>query len=168
MPDDAAIGWQHPCETLTENGAHINEICAATQLCSPVTWSAKPVLANLSWEGNTWQEYNGVQSRPDHILLSVDLTAPPVTIEFRSSHTLRRTALASIDHAVDYELPGVFHGRCAAALGHSGGAQWQNCPWCPPAKLATATGVEISNYAVLGEFIENFDKPEGLSAVIDE
>ena len=33
---------------------------------------------------------------------------------------------------------------------------------CPPAKLATATGVEVS------EFIENFDKPEGLSAVIDE
>ena len=34
--------------------------------------------------------------------------------------------------SADYELPGVFHGRCAAAVGHSGGARWQNCPWCPP------------------------------------
>ena len=62
--------------------------------------------------------------------------------------------------SVDYELPGVFHGRCAAALGHSGGTQWQNCPWCPPAKLATATDVEVSDSAVLGELIENFDKPK--------
>ena len=31
--------------------------------------------------------------------------------------------------SADYEIPGVFHGRCAAALGHSGGARWQNCPW---------------------------------------
>ena len=62
---------------------------------------------------------------------------------------------------------GCSHGRCAAALGHSGGAQWQNCPWCPPAKLATATGVEVSDSAVLGEFIENFDKPEDLPAMID-
>ena len=29
--------------------------------------------------------------------------------------------------SADYELPGVCHGRRAAALGHSGGAQWQNC-----------------------------------------
>ena len=97
--DDAAIGWQHPCETLTDNGALINEICAAAQLWSPATWSAKPVPANPGWEGNTWQGYTGVQSRPDHILLSADLTAPPVTIDFRSSHTLRGTVLASIDHA---------------------------------------------------------------------
>ena len=62
--------------------------------------------------------------------------------------------------SADYELPGVFHGRCAAALGHSGSAQWQNCPWCPPATLTTTT--------VLGEFIDNFDKPQGLSAVTDE
>ena len=40
-----------------------------------------------------------MQSRPDHLLLSVDLTAPPVTIVFRSSHTLRGTAFAPIDHA---------------------------------------------------------------------
>ena len=33
-------------------------------------------------------------------------------------------------------------------------------PWCPPATLTTAT--------VLGEFIDNFDKPQGLSAVTDE
>ena len=33
--------------------------------------------------------------------------------------------------SADYELAGVFQGRCAAALGHSGGAQWQNCPWVP-------------------------------------
>ena len=62
--------------------------------------------------------------------------------------------------SADYELPGVFHGRCAVALGHSGGAQWQNCPWCPPAMLTTAT--------VLGEFIDNFDKPQEISAVTDE
>ena len=46
-------------------------------------------------------------------------------------------------------LPGVFHGRCAAALGHSGGARWQNCPWCPPTTLrekpATVTGVDGSD-----------------------
>ena len=69
--------------------------------------------------------------------------------------------------SADYKLPAVFHGRCAAVLVHSG-AQWQKCPWCPPAKLATAIGVEVSDSAVLGEYIENFDKPEGLSAVIDE
>ena len=53
--------------------------------------------------------------------------------------------------SVDYELPGLFHGRCAAAFGYSGSAHWQNCPWCPPAKHA-----------------ENFDKPDDLSAAIDE
>ena len=53
--------------------------------------------------------------------------------------------------SVEYELPGLFHGRCAAAFGYSGSAHWQNCPWCPPAKHA-----------------ENFDKPDGLSAAIDE
>ena len=62
--------------------------------------------------------------------------------------------------SADCELPGVFHGRCAAALGHSGSAQGQNCPWCPPVTLTTTT--------VLGEFIDNFDKPQGLSAVTDE
>ena len=31
--------------------------------------------------------------------------------------------------SADYEILGVFHGRCGAALGHSGGARWQNCPW---------------------------------------
>ena len=40
-----------------------------------------------------------VQSRPDHILLSVDLASPPVTVDFRSSRNLRRTALAPIDRA---------------------------------------------------------------------
>ena len=29
-------------------------------------------------------------------------------------------------------------------------------------------GVEISDSAMLGEYIENFDRPEGLSAVIDK
>ena len=53
--------------------------------------------------------------------------------------------------SVDYELPGLFHGRCAAALGYSGSAHWQNCPWCPLLKHA-----------------ENFDKPDDFSAVIDE
>ena len=53
--------------------------------------------------------------------------------------------------SVDYELSGLFHGRLAAALGYSGSAHWQNCPWCPPAKHA-----------------DNFDKPDDLSAVIDE
>ena len=33
--------------------------------------------------------------------------------------------------SADYDIPGVFHGRCAAALGHWGGARWQNFPWCP-------------------------------------
>ena len=43
------------------------------------------------------------------------------------------------------EIPGVFHGRCAAALGHSGGARWQICPWCPRAKPATVIGVDVSD-----------------------
>ena len=47
--------------------------------------------------------------------------------------------------SVDYELPGLFQGRCAAALGYTGSAHWQNCPWCPTAKHA-----------------ENFDKPDDL------
>ena len=62
----------------------------------------------------------------------------------------------------------MFPGRCVAALVHAGGIQWQNCPWCPFAKLATATDAEVSDSAVLSEFIENFDKPEGFSAVMDE
>ena len=49
--------------------------------------------------------------------------------------------------SADYEM---FHGRCAAALGHSGGARWQNCPWCPPttcgAKPGTAFGVDVSDH----------------------
>ena len=45
--------------------------------------------------------------------------------------------------SADCEIPGVFHGRCAAALGHSGGARWQNCPWCP--KPATVIGVDVSD-----------------------
>ena len=47
--------------------------------------------------------------------------------------------------SADYETLGVFHGRCAAALGHSGGAQWQNCTWCPLAKPATVIDVEVSD-----------------------
>ena len=49
--------------------------------------------------------------------------------------------------SADYEISGVFQGRRAAALGHSGGARWQNCPWCPPttfrAKPATVIGVAV-------------------------
>ena len=45
IPDDAAIGWHHTCETLTDNGAHISEICAA-QLWNPTTWSARPDASN--------------------------------------------------------------------------------------------------------------------------
>ena len=60
--------------------------------------------------------------------------------------------------SADYELPGVFHGRCAAALGHSGGAQWQNCPWCPLAKPVTVIGVEVSdedeNFILMTRFEE--------------
>ena len=58
--------------------------------------------------------------------------------------------------STDYEIPGVFHGRCAAALGHSGGARWQICPWCPRAKPATVIGVDVSDEDV--NFISmNFD-----------
>ena len=45
--------------------------------------------------------------------------------------------------SADYEIPGVFHGRCAAVLGFSGGARWQKCPWCPRAKPATMIGVDV-------------------------
>ena len=45
--------------------------------------------------------------------------------------------------SADYGVPGVFHGRCAAAWGHSRGARWQNCPWCP--KPATVIGVDDSD-----------------------
>ena len=99
MPDDAPIGRHHPCQTLTDTGAHISEISAATQLWSPATWSARSLPPEPSWEGSTWRGHNGVQSRPDHILLSVDLASPPVTVDFRSSRNLMRTALAPIDHA---------------------------------------------------------------------
>ena len=99
LPDNAAIGWQHPCENLTDNGAHIGEICKAAQLWSPSTWAARSVPSNPCWEGNTWRGYTGEQSRPYHLLLSVDLASPPVTVDFLSSRNLRGTALASIDHA---------------------------------------------------------------------
>ena len=66
---DAAIGWQHPCETLTDNSAPLSDICAAAQLWSLARWSATPVPANPSWEGKAWKGHNGAESRPDHILL---------------------------------------------------------------------------------------------------
>ena len=54
--------------------------------------------------------------------------------------------------SADYELLGVFHGRCAAALGHSGGVRWQTCPWCLPtafrAKLATMFMISVTEDAV--------------------
>ena len=99
LSDDAAIGWQHPCENLTENGAHIGEICKAAHHWSPSTWAARPVSSNPCWEGNTWRGRFGEQSRPDHIPLSVDLASPPVTVDYLSSRNLRGTALAPIDHA---------------------------------------------------------------------
>ena len=99
LPDDAAIGWYHPCESLTDNGAHVSEVCRAAQLWSPSTWAARPVPPNPCWEGNTWRGHRGEQSRPDHILLSIDLASPPVTVDFLSSRDLRGTALAPIDHA---------------------------------------------------------------------
>ena len=99
LPDGAAIGWHHQCEALTDNGAHISEICGAAQLWTPATWSSRWVPSNPCWEANTWQGHNGEQSKPDHILLSVDLATPPVTVDFLSSRNLRGTALAPIDHA---------------------------------------------------------------------
>ena len=51
----------------------------------PSHGSAKPVPAKPSWEGNTWQGHNGVQTSPDHILHSVDLSSTPGTIDVRSS-----------------------------------------------------------------------------------
>ena len=99
LPDDAAIGRYHPCESLTDNGAHVSEVCKAAQLWSPSTWAARPVPPNPCWEGNTWRGHRGEQSRPDHILLSIDLASPPVTVDFLSSRDLRGTALAPIDHA---------------------------------------------------------------------
>ena len=65
----------------------------------PVDLAARPVPSNPCWEGNTWRGHKGEQSRPDHILLSVDLASPPVTVDFLSSRNLRGTALAPIDHA---------------------------------------------------------------------
>ena len=47
-------------------------------------------------------------------------------------------------HSADHELPGVFHGRCAADLGHSVGARWQNCPWCPPTAFRAKPATVIS------------------------
>ena len=40
-----------------------------------------------------------------------------------------------------YGICGVFHRRCAVALGYSGSARWQNCPWCSPTVI-TASNVE--------------------------
>ena len=45
--------------------------------------------------------------------------------------------------SADYDIPGVFHGRCAASWGHSGGARWQTCPWRP--NPATVIGVDDSD-----------------------
>ena len=46
--------------------------------------------------------------------------------------------------SANYEFPGVFHGRCAAALAHSGGARWQECPRCPPTAFRAKPGTVIS------------------------
>ena len=51
--------------------------------------------------------------------------------------------------SVDYEIPAGFHERCADALGHSGGARWQNCPWCPP-----VIGVDVS--AITAPIVKSF------------
>ena len=53
------------------------------------TLAGRETLARIYWR----------TSRPDHILLSVDLASPPGTVDFLSSRNLRGTALASIDHA---------------------------------------------------------------------
>ena len=71
MPDDAAIGWQHPYEKLA-------------QLWSPATWSARPVPANPSGK-ELRQGHKGVQRRPDHIFLSVDRLAMHGKIYSQSS-----------------------------------------------------------------------------------
>ena len=46
--------------------------------------------------------------------------------------------------SADCEQRDVFHGRCLVALGHSGGARWQICPWWPTTayceKFATVIG----------------------------
>ena len=61
--------------------------------------------------------------------------------------------------SADYEILGVFHGRCGAALGHSGGARWQNCPWSAAVigvgdsdeekYFISMTRLEEENYAAL-------------------
>ena len=84
-----------PCDAFTDDGAHVGEICASAQLCSPATWSAKPVSASPSWEGYTWQGHRGVQSRPDHIFLSVYVSSPPATIDFRHSQILKRNVFGA-------------------------------------------------------------------------
>ena len=42
---------------------------------------------------------NGLQRRPDHISHSVDLSSPPVALDFWSSQRFRGTSVAPIDHA---------------------------------------------------------------------
>ena len=78
--------------------AHQRDLQSSAALES-IDWAARSVPPNAGWEGNTWRGYTGEQSRPDHILLSVDLASPPVTVDFLSSRNLGRTALALIDHA---------------------------------------------------------------------
>ena len=63
--------------------------------------------------------------------------------------------------SADSDIPGVFHGRCVAALGHSGGARWQNCPWCPPktfrALPATVIGVDVSENFISMTWLEGMN-----------
>ena len=90
------LGGNHPCEMLTENGAHIREICAATQLWSPATWSERPAPPDPSWEGNAWRGHNGVHSSPgSHFAFSGCGIFTCDSRFFRSSRNLRGNCTCS-------------------------------------------------------------------------
>ena len=83
LPDDAAIGWQHLCENLSHGqwSAHRRDLQSSAALESVDLGCEIGAIEPPCWEGNTWRGYTGEQSRPDHILLSVDLASPPVTVD---------------------------------------------------------------------------------------
>ena len=77
------FGRLHPCDADGQRNTRGGHLRCGAQLWSPITWSAKPSPPSPSWEGNTWQGHNGAQSSLDHLLLSVDLSSPPVTVYFQ-------------------------------------------------------------------------------------
>ena len=86
IPDDAAIGWHHPCETLSDNGAHQRNMRGAALEPEHVVCAADAAKSELGRKHLARTQWSAKQAR-SHLALS-RLGLPRVTVDFRSSQML--------------------------------------------------------------------------------